>query len=109
MVAWVGLRGAVPIVLATWPRLVGVQGSERIFDLVFFVALTSVIVQGTTLPALVISQQKLDEKYGFRIEWVRLDQAALDAVRQWRFVPARQGEQAVAAWVLVPIQFALEN
>ena len=32
---------------------------------------------GTTLPALVISQQKLDEKYGLRIEWVRLDQAAL--------------------------------
>lgn len=39
----------------------------------------------------------------------RLDQAALEAVRQWRFVPARQGDQAVAAWVLVPIAFSLEN
>ena len=39
----------------------------------------------------------------------RLDQAAHDAVHQWRFVPARQGEQAVAAWVLVPIRFSLEN
>ena len=39
----------------------------------------------------------------------RLDQAALDAVRQWRFVPAKQGEQAVAAWVLVPILFTLEG
>lgn len=39
----------------------------------------------------------------------RLDQAAHDAVHQWRFVPARQGEQPVAAWVLVPIRFALEN
>jgi NitT/TauT family transport system substrate-binding protein len=41
---------------------------------------------GTTLPALVISQQKLDEKYGFKIEWVRLDQAALQkafALRQF--------------------------
>lgn len=38
-----------------------------------------------------------------------LDQAALDAVRRWRFVPARQGEQPVAAWVLVPIVFSLEG
>lgn len=39
----------------------------------------------------------------------RLDQAALEAVRQWRFVPARQGGQAVAAWVIVPINFQLDQ
>jgi protein TonB len=39
----------------------------------------------------------------------RLDSAALEAVRRWRFVPARQGERAVASWVLVPIVFKLEN
>ena len=38
-----------------------------------------------------------------------LDQAALNAVRRWRFVPARQGDQPVAAWVLVPITFTLEG
>lgn len=38
-----------------------------------------------------------------------LDQAALEAVRKWRFVPARQGEQAVTAWVDVPIAFKLKN
>lgn len=38
-----------------------------------------------------------------------LDQAALEAVRKWRFVPARRGSQAVAAWVEVPITFKLEN
>jgi len=38
----------------------------------------------------------------------RLDQAAQDAVRRWRFAPARQGDQAVAAWVIVPINFQLE-
>ena len=38
-----------------------------------------------------------------------LDQAAVNAVRRWRFVPARQGELAVAAWVLVPITFTLEG
>lgn len=38
-----------------------------------------------------------------------LDEAALDAVKRWRFVPARKGEQAVDAWVLVPITFSLQG
>lgn len=38
-----------------------------------------------------------------------LDQAALEAVRKWRFVPARQGDVAVSAWVDVPIAFKLRN
>lgn len=37
----------------------------------------------------------------------RLDQAALDAVSRWKFIPARRGDEAVAAWVLVPIVFNL--
>lgn len=39
----------------------------------------------------------------------RLDDAALDVVRRWRFVPARQGDQPVAAWVLIPITFSLKG
>ena len=39
----------------------------------------------------------------------RLDTAALDTVRHWRFVPARQGAEAVPAWVLVPISFSLQG
>ena len=39
----------------------------------------------------------------------RLDRAALDAVKRWRFIPARQGDQAVSAWVVVPISFSLEG
>lgn len=38
-----------------------------------------------------------------------LDRAARDAVSRWRFVPARQGDQSVAAWVLVPLIFTLES
>jgi len=38
-----------------------------------------------------------------------LDEAALEAVRQWRFVPARRGETPVSAWVLVPIVFSLRS
>lgn len=39
----------------------------------------------------------------------RLDEAAIDAVRRWRFVPARRGEQPVAASVVVPIIFEIES
>lgn len=39
----------------------------------------------------------------------RLDEAARSAVERWRFVPARQGSEAVEAWVLVPLNFTLSN
>ena len=50
LVAWVGLRGAVPIVLATFPVLAGIRQADTIFHLVFFIALTSVLVQGPPIP-----------------------------------------------------------
>lgn len=52
LVAWTGLRGAVPIVLATFPLLADYPQSERIFNLVFFVVLTSVLLQGRSLMIL---------------------------------------------------------
>src|SRR5690606_6095377 len=50
MVSWVGLRGAGPIVLATYPLVEGVPGGRRIFAVVFFIVLVSVLVQGTSIP-----------------------------------------------------------
>ncbi len=51
------------------------------------------------------SRVELRSSSGFE----RLDQAALDAVRRWKFVPAKQGDQAVGAWVVVPILFNLRG
>lgn len=49
-VGWVGLRGAVPIVLATIPVMGGVPGAGRLFDVVFFVVVVSALVPGGTVP-----------------------------------------------------------
>ncbi len=52
LLAWGGLKGAVPIVLASYPLLFGVPGGEVIFDVIFFVVLVSAVSQGWTLPLL---------------------------------------------------------
>lgn len=48
-ISWVGLRGAVPIVFATYPLLAGVDKANIIFNIVFFISVTSILIQGTTL------------------------------------------------------------
>ena len=48
-ISWVGLRGAVPIVFATYPLLAGIDKANIIFSIVFFISVSSVLIQGTTL------------------------------------------------------------
>lgn len=48
-VGWVGLRGAVPIILATFPVLERAPGAERLFDVVFFMVVLSALVPGGTV------------------------------------------------------------
>jgi potassium/hydrogen antiporter len=52
MLSWSGLRGAIPIWLATFPVVAGVEGSELIFNAIFFVVVTSTLVQGATFEPL---------------------------------------------------------
>lgn len=49
-ISWVGLRGAVPIIFATYPLLAGLDDDHTLFNLVFFISVSSVLIQGTTLP-----------------------------------------------------------
>ncbi len=71
-VSWVGLRGAVPIIFATYPVIADIDGASQIFNIVFFVTLLSLIVQGTTVIAsanrLKLVADDADEADDFGVE-----------------------------------------
>jgi len=67
--------------------------------------------QGTVTLRVMVTREGLPQRV--KVEQTSgssgLDAAALDAVRQWRFVPARRGATPVESWVLVPVVFRLED
>ncbi len=67
--------------------------------------------EGRVLLRVLISPEGLPRDIQLQTStgYPRLDQAALQTVRRWRFVPAMRGDEALAAWVLVPIRFNLES
>ncbi|CAJ38159.1 potassium/proton antiporter [Methanocella arvoryzae] len=60
LISWVGLRGSVPIILATFPLIAGVDHAHTIFNLVFFIVVVSVLLQGWSIP-YIARLLKLDE------------------------------------------------
>lgn len=62
MVSWVGLRGSVPIILATFPFTAGLPQADVYFNVVFFVVIASVFIQGTSIP-IVSKMLKLDAPF----------------------------------------------
>jgi cell volume regulation protein A len=74
-IGWVGLRGAVPIILAMFPLLSAAPGSKHLFDLVFFVVVVSSAVQGGTL-------RWLTRRLGLEVEAPPASAAVLEILAQ---------------------------
>lgn len=84
--SWVGLRGAVPIVFATYPLIAGLPKAEMIFNLVFFISVTSVLIQGTTLPYVakflhVAVPEKVRRRMGVDLDLVEVEKSELSEMK----------------------------
>ena len=82
-ISWAGLRGAVPIVLATIPLSEGVDGSEKLFDIVFVLVVVYTLLTGPTLPlvAKVLKVTRRSEPRGLDIEAAPLERVAADLLQ----------------------------
>jgi potassium/hydrogen antiporter len=72
-ISFVGLRGAVPIILATYPLLARIHNSTQIFNIVFFVVITSVLIQGTAISKItkwlkLPGQENIKRQYPIKFE-----------------------------------------
>jgi cell volume regulation protein A len=81
--SWAGLRGAVPVVLTTIPLAAGLDGSQRLFDLVFVMVVIYTLLTGPTLPmvARVLKVARRSEPRGLEMEAAPLERVAADLLQ----------------------------
>ena len=111
-VAWVGLRGAVPIVLAVFPVIAGVPGALALFDLAFVVVLASLLLQGGTLgwaaQRLHVNLPAVDDEVGQRAvygDFVLDPRTPIGDVCAFYALPAPQpAELPLADWLAHRLQ-----
>lgn len=82
-ISWAGLRGAVPIVLTTIPLAEGVDGSDRLFDIVFVMVVVYTLLTGPTLPlvARLLRVARRSEPRGLEVEAAPLERLAADLLQ----------------------------
>lgn len=81
-ISWVGLRGAAPILFATYPKLAGLDPDNRIFNIVFFITIFSLVIQGTTVGSVaqLLGVSERSPEKGFDIDFPDEVKAALSEV-----------------------------
>lgn len=81
--SWAGLRGAVPVVLTTIPLAAGLDGSQRLFDLVFVMVVIYTLLTGPTLPvaARILKVARRSEPRGLEMEAAPLERVAADLLQ----------------------------
>lgn len=87
-ISWVGLRGAVPIIFATYPLTAGIEQAGLIFNVVFFITILSLLIQGTTVTSAAKLLGMVDEPERQDVFGIELPEGIKSAMSEIEVTPA---------------------